>query len=114
MKITYNIGQKVWVPKSLKYKKIIDIEYYDNLELLYMDDLTAIPSSKVSETSFKNIKISFKNIKTSKIYLFFYRKFSKKYRNHEREILNKCITAIQSNKGIKIPVEEFQGKKWKW
>jgi len=43
----YYIGQKVWVPVSLSHKTIVDIESFDNITLLYMDDSTAHPSNDV-------------------------------------------------------------------
>jgi hypothetical protein len=43
----YYIGQKVWIPSSLTYKTIVDIENFDNTTLLYMNDLTAYPTTHV-------------------------------------------------------------------
>lgn len=61
----YNIGEKVWVPKSFRYKKIVDIECFDSLTLLYMNDVTAYPEDSVFRTFKGYVKNIFSKKKTN-------------------------------------------------
>lgn len=43
----YEIGQLVFVYEENKFKKIIDSELIENIEIYYMSDKTAYPSNKL-------------------------------------------------------------------
>jgi hypothetical protein len=62
-----NLGSKVWVPSSFKYKKVIEIEKYEDVVILYMDDITSYSSNEVfpsfTEFFIMKVKFFFKNRK---------------------------------------------------
>lgn len=45
--MSIKINDKVWVTSTKSYKKVIDIEHYENVSVFYMDDKTAYPHNEV-------------------------------------------------------------------